>query len=310
MKKPISLQSVIAETIKTMKETNTVFTPCSYHKMFILTAKSLGMAPREIIAYLCDEKETLRIEEELQGMAEELLTTANAFENTVNATHDDVNNLLEVYTQADLENAPEESMSLYFLKLKQENLLMQKKLNSTLSDLKDQKRSFERINNLINTDLLMGIYSRRYLEKKLKDLLYEYKRYDKPFSVLMIDIDDFKIVNDKYGHLVGDKVLAKVGEILKASLRQLDIPSRYGGDEIVVLLPNTKKEEAFKAALKIQSIFQKARFKTSQDEFSITASIGIYEVQPKDDFETILNKTDNAMYEAKAKGKNAVVMHQ
>jgi len=187
---------------------------------------------------------------------------------------------------------------------------MQKKLNSTLSDLKDQKRSFERINNLINTDLLMGIYSRRYLEKKLKDLLYEYKRYDKPFSVLMIDIDDFKIVNDKYGHLVGDKVLAKVGEILKTSLRQLDIPSRYGGDEIVVLLPNTKKEEAFKAALKIQSIFQKARFKTSQDEFSITASIGVYEVEPKDDFETVLNKTDNAMYEAKAKGKNAVVMHQ
>ena len=309
MKKPISLQSVIAETIKTMKETNTVFTPCNYHKMFILTAKSLGMAPREIIAYLCDEKETLRIEEELQSMTEELLTTANAFENTVNATHDDVNNLLEVYTQADLENATEENIGLYFLKLKQENLLMQKKLNLTLSDLKDQKRSFERINNLINTDLLMGIYSRRYLEKKLKDLLYEYKRYDKPFSVLMIDIDDFKIVNDKYGHLVGDKVLAKVGEILKTSLRQLDIPSRYGGDEIVVLLPNTKKEEALKAASKIQSIFQKARFKTSQYEFSITASIGIYEVQPKDDFETILNKTDNAMYEAKAKGKNAVVMH-
>jgi len=310
MKKPISLQSVIAETIKTMKETNTVFTPCSYHKMFILTAKSLGMTPREIIAYLCDEKETLRIEEELQSMTEELLTTANAFENTVNATHDDVNNLLEVYTQADLENATEENIGLYFLKLKQENLLMQKKLNLTLSDLKAQKRSFERINNLINTDLLMGIYSRRYLEKKLKDLLYEYKRYDKPFSVLMIDIDDFKIVNDKYGHLVGDKVLAKVGEILKTSLRQLDIPSRYGGDEIVVLLPNTKKEEAFKAASKIQSFFQKARFKTSQDEFSITASIGVYEVEPKDDFETILNKTDNAMYEAKAKGKNAVVMHQ
>lgn len=310
MRKPINLQSVIAETIKTMKETNTVFTPCSYHKMFILTAKSLGMAPREIIAYLCDEKETLRIEEELQGMAEELLTTANAFENTINATHDDVNNLLEVYTEADLENTPEENMHLYFLKLKQENLLMQKKLTLTLNDLKEQKKSFERINNLINTDLLMGIYSRRYLEKKLKDLLYEYKRYDKPFSVLMIDIDDFKTVNDKYGHLVGDKVLAKVGEILKASLRQLDIPSRYGGDEIVVLLPNTKKEEAFKAASKIQSFFQKTRFKTSQDEFSITTSIGVYEVQPKDDFETVLNKTDNAMYEAKAKGKNAVVIHQ
>jgi len=310
VKKSISLQSVIASTIKTMKETNTVFTPCNYHKMFILTAKSLGMAPREIIAYLCDEKETLRIEEELQEMTQELLTTANAFENTLNTTHDDVHSLLEVYTQANLENIEEENMGLYLLKLKQENLLMQKKLNLTLSDLKEQKKTFERINNLINTDLLMGIYSRRYLEKKLKDLLYEYKRYDKPFSVLMIDIDDFKIINDKYGHLVGDKVLAKVGEILKASLRQLDIPSRYGGDEIVVLLPNTKKEEAFKAALKIQSFFQKARFKNSQDEFSITTSIGVYEVEPKDDFETVLNKADNAMYEAKAKGKNAVVMHQ
>ncbi len=304
--KKVDLSTVIAQTIQTMKETNTTFTPCNYHKMFILTAKSLGMAPREIINYLCDKKEALRIEEELEGITHELLSTANAFETTVTTTHDDVYRLLEVYNEQDIENVPEELLPVHLLRLKEENLITRKKLNSALNDLKEQKKTFEKINNLIYTDALMGIYSRRYLEKKLKEFLYEYKRYNTPFSVLMIDIDDFKKVNDTYGHIVGDKVLSKVGEILKTSLRQVDVPARYGGDEIVVLLKHTGKDSAYKTALKIKDLFKKTRFKTKDNEFSITTSIGVYEVDIKDDEETILRKVDNAMYKAKSNGKNTV----
>ena len=305
--KDSKLCSIAFKSVEIIKNDNIPPTPCNYKKIFILQAKNTGMLPQEILTYLCDSRDSLNAEEEIRAINEEVYNTIKKVENTVDYLDENISNLLENYNEVDLGKS-EENLNENLLKLKQENILMQSKIQSVYQDIKEQKNTIEKIQNLLNQDILMGIYSRRYMESKLKDLMYEYKRYGHTFSILMIDVDNFKNVNDTYGHLVGDNVLMKIGEILKTSLRQTDIPVRYGGDEVLVLLPNTTLIYAEKAALKIQSIFRKIVFKKSYSEFSITVSIGIYEIQPDDTLESVLQKADSALYKAKQDGKNKIIV--
>ena len=110
------------------------------------------------------------------------------------------------------------------------------------------------------TDFLTGLYNKRVLMDILSHELEQNRRYDRPLSVLFIDIDDFKAYNDAYGHVAGDMVLKKVAEILKASTRQADFAGRYGGEEFVVILPGTAKEDALAVAERIRQAVEHTAF--------------------------------------------------
>lgn len=161
------------------------------------------------------------------------------------------------------------------------------------------------------TDPLLNIYNRRYLEQRLKEETARMNRYKLPLSLLLLDIDHFKNINDRYGHLIGDKVLKKIGEILMEQVRETDLPARYGGEEIAILLPNTREKEAFNMAERIRLFIEQTNFngvETNDGALNCTVSIGITSAKDNNCQGTdLLNRADIAMYQAKKTGRNRVV---
>lgn len=126
-------------------------------------------------------------------------------------------------------------------------------------------------------------------------------------SLLIIDLDNFKKYNDAFGHIVGDRVLAKAGEILRNSLRKTDTAYRYGGEEFAVLLPETKGEEALHFAERIRQAFENKDLTLQKEQnFSVTVSIGVAQYESGEELNTFIKRTDTNMYAAKNKGKNRI----
>ena len=165
------------------------------------------------------------------------------------------------------------------------------------------------------TDPLMGIYNRRYLERRLKEEGLRAKRYGQPLALLLVDIDDFKAVNDTYGHQCGDFVLEQLGQVMLDSIRDSDMVARYGGDEIVILLPNTCDSEAFLFAERLRKIVENQDIalpdKRGERKLSlnITVSIGVAGFnQSCMNSWSFIEHADKALYQAKEKGRNMVVV--
>ena len=135
-------------------------------------------------------------------------------------------------------------------------------------------------------------------------------RYGSPNSCLMIDIDFFKKVNDEYGHHTGDVVLKETAKVIKSCIREIDVVARWGGEEFIVLLPETKKDEAFGVASRIREVIAGHSF--AQITQQITVSIGLAGVpNPSiNTAESLINASDLAMYEAKSKGRNRIEIHE
>ncbi len=155
------------------------------------------------------------------------------------------------------------------------------------------------------TDSLTGLYHHKYFELRFKEEIERAKRYEHPVSLLMIDIDHFKKINDSHGHPAGDSVLEKLALTLKKTLRQGDILARYGGEEFAVILPHTNKNNAFKAGERLRTAVEKTPF----DNLSITVSIGVGCFDGKDlnfDDKKVISAADAALYRAKQNGRNRV----
>lgn len=167
---------------------------------------------------------------------------------------------------------------------------------------------FNQVKIRADHDGLTRIHNRRAFDERLIDELRRHQRYRHAMSLLMVDIDHFKGINDRYGHLVGDHVLREVGRILSETLRSTDFTARYGGEEFVVILPQTAEEQARVLAERLRGAIAEARFVHEGEVFSITVSVGVSAMQPgaltrrKD----LLEKADKALYQAKHLGRNQV----
>lgn len=170
-------------------------------------------------------------------------------------------------------------------------------------DITDKKM----VEHLSITDNLTQIYNRRKIEFILNYSIKQLGRDFESLTVLIIDIDNFKSVNDIYGHEVGDDVLAKFAQIIKDSVRQNDSFGRWGGEEFVVVLPSTNEEGGFVVAEKIRTNLEQYNFTKVGVK---TCSIGLYEIDPNDDLKSAISKADKAMYQAKHTGKNKTVIYQ
>jgi len=165
-----------------------------------------------------------------------------------------------------------------------------------ITGIEGAKRELRR---LIYTDYLTGLYNTRYLYKKMGEETEKSKRYKDAFSLLYVDIDNFKHHNDVYGHRSGDQLLQKFSEILNSQLREKDSAFRYGGEEFIVLLPQTRKEKAWEVAVGLRKNVEQ---QLSLD-YGITVSIGVAQYQPGKD---VIEQADQAMYRAKREQKNRV----
>lgn len=171
-------------------------------------------------------------------------------------------------------------------------------------DITDKKRADERINFLANFDSLTGLPNRFQLEERLKYTIGAAKRNSEQFSVIFLDLDHFKEVNDTLGHDAGDALLIELAKRFNAVLREVDTVSRVGGDEFIFLLPNTNASGASHIADKLLKIID-TPCKFYENEMAVTASIGIA-IYPEDglDQQTLFKNADTAMYEAKQSGRN------
>lgn len=181
-------------------------------------------------------------------------------------------------------------------------------------------RLYDTVNKLAITDDLTGLFNRRYFIRQLEEEIKRNKRYHHSFSLIMFDIDDFKKFNDIYGHLMGDVVLRKIAEILDKNVRNVDIVSRYGGEEFIVILPETDIDEAVSVAEKIRKACEETLLKEDDMELiiknsqkednpsarNLTLSGGVANYNTDLSKEEFIKKVDAALYQAKAAGKNRV----
>ncbi|KPD21096.1 GGDEF domain-containing protein [Idiomarina abyssalis] len=172
---------------------------------------------------------------------------------------------------------------------------------------RSRREAYEQLQKTSTTDPLTGIFNRLHIDNSLKSLLASSKRDLKPTSILLLDVDHFKRINDEYGHIAGDKVLVAIGNVMKETTREGDLVGRWGGEEFLIICPDTDGDKAANIANRIVERLNKQPL---LDDINATVSIGIATASgrdKKDTVETLLQTADKNLYKAKADGRNTVV---
>jgi diguanylate cyclase (GGDEF)-like protein len=181
----------------------------------------------------------------------------------------------------------------------------QLKLKKLIEDLESSKAQLK---DLASIDSLTKLYNRRYCMKISQHLITEMKQDNTNISVMMLDIDEFKSINDTYGHLGGDKVLIDIANKIQNFMQDLGVVCRYGGEEFVILLPKLDINEAYLLAKKLNENIANTKIYFENKEINLTISIGVADVKvhEEDTIEKALHRADKALYRVKNSGKNSV----
>ena len=183
-----------------------------------------------------------------------------------------------------------------------------------LRDITERKRAEEELRDSENryrelsiVDDLTQLYNSRYFYHQLKMEMDRTERYGQPLTLLLLDLDDFKTFNDAYGHVEGDKVLLRLGQVVKRCLRQTDSGYRYGGEEFTVLLPMTTDADGAVTAERIRTEFKKENFSPAPgQDVHVTVSIGLAQYKPQEEMKVFVHRVDQLMYQGKKNGKDRV----
>jgi diguanylate cyclase (GGDEF)-like protein/PAS domain S-box-containing protein len=188
----------------------------------------------------------------------------------------------------------------------QENISLAATFANQVAVALENARTYEKMQTQAITDALTGIYNRRGLFEIGEFEFLRARRINRPLCALMLDIDHFKRVNDHYGHATGDQALRGLTERCRTALRAVDVIGRYGGEEFVILLPDTNLESARLVAERLRQSITKEPFATDSGPLRITISIGVAEASVRDTLGTLVERADAALYEAKRAGRNCV----
>ncbi len=172
--------------------------------------------------------------------------------------------------------------------------------------LEEHRSAFEKLSI---TDELTGLYNSRHFYEQLRIEMQRSLRYERKLSVVLIDIDDFKKHNDSYGHIEGDHVLRRLGELITKALRGNDSGYRYGGEEFTIILPETGEDQAIIVAERIRTDFKAAEFAPEGTVVCKTLSAGVAQFALQDDVSMLIRKADQAMYLAKRRGKDQIAVY-
>lgn len=168
-------------------------------------------------------------------------------------------------------------------------------------------RLYQKVGKLAITDGLTGVYTRRYVMDRLEEEMARCQLRGLKMSFLMMDVDHFKSLNDRYGHLTGDQALRKIGLFIRENIREIDIPGRYGGEEFCVILPETNLDGAFYAAERIRKAVEEGVINAYDEKLKVTLSLGIATYpEHGQTIPEIMDKADWALYRSKKRGRNKV----
>ena len=194
-----------------------------------------------------------------------------------------------------------EWLLFYGLKLASQRLrFVIKQQTSEIHELKEYYKSLSQI------DGLTRLYNHSFFNQRLQQEMQRSQRADTPLCLLMCDTDDFKQINDQYGHLVGDKVIEGISALIRRTVRGSDFAGRYGGEEFIVALPDTRIDNACELANRLIKAIRACRFEVTKGKVSVTSSIGVAAWDGSDSLEVFIKSTDAALYQAKQKGKDRV----
>jgi diguanylate cyclase (GGDEF)-like protein len=167
-----------------------------------------------------------------------------------------------------------------------------------------------RLEQAAQNDALTGLCNRRELMDRLEPEVATARRYDTALSLIMLDIDHFKRVNDSYGHQAGDDVLQALAKIMHNCLRISDLPARYGGEEFVIVCPHTDSHGARQIAERLRCTVEQASLTTRRGDIRLTISVGVAEFRAQDSVDELISLADQALYRAKQDGRNRVYIHR
>lgn len=173
-----------------------------------------------------------------------------------------------------------------------------------LAGVQNLDQAHARIITLMHTDPLTGLANRRFFTDMLEKAMAFASRHEQPLSLIMVDLDDFKAINDTYGHEAGDQVLTSFAQLTQDFIRKEDLVARFGGEEFILMLPSTDLKQTTLIAERLRGQMENVTFSASPAR--VTASFGITQFRPGDTFETLINRADEALYAAKGAGKNRV----
>jgi diguanylate cyclase (GGDEF)-like protein len=180
-----------------------------------------------------------------------------------------------------------------------------------VTEQKENENKLKQLNELLErratTDMLTGIYNRLRFNEFLDREISEVLRYPHPLALIMFDIDNFKKINDTYGHHTGDRVLQDLVKVLSANIRETDVFARWGGEEFMILSPYMDVEHSIQLAEKLRSVIEVHRF---DGPALVTSSFGVTQFDVHDTAESLIARVDTALYQAKAAGRNRVVLIQ
>lgn len=176
------------------------------------------------------------------------------------------------------------------------------------NEIDERKKAQDALRTLAITDPLTGLYNRRHFFELAEEAYQRSRVVASNLSVILIDVDNFKLVNDRYGHAVGDQVLIMLARIMQESVRKVDKVARYGGEEFVILLPDTRPEAACEVAERLRSMVESQNLHVESFQIHLGVSLGVafYDSETDLNLEALLNRADMAMYEAKQAGGNRV----
>jgi len=189
----------------------------------------------------------------------------------------------------------------------EELLLRLKRVVNERQLTKDRIHMLKRLQKLAITDALTALYNSRHFYSQIELEVDRSNRYKHPLSLLLLDIDHFKEFNDTYGHLEGNKVLQRIGSVIRSCLRKMDSAYRYGGEEFTVILPETSIEEAEIVAHRIRNAIADETFTPGPDkQVTVTVSVGVTQYCLQEDINAFVQRSDTAMYTSKNGGRNMV----
>ena len=193
-----------------------------------------------------------------------------------------------------------------------EDTALAKAIGEQIGMAVERAKLFEEISQLAITDDLTGLYNSRHLKRVLGEESKRSFRYGRSFSFIMLDIDFFKIYNDRHGHLRGDEVLRTLAGLLLQNTRDVDVVFRYGGEEFSIIIPEVSKQEAFTMAERIRRVVQDHVFPFEEEQpgGNLTVSMGIAGFpEDAEDSERLIDNADRALYRAKLSGRNRVCVY-
>ena len=183
----------------------------------------------------------------------------------------------------------------------------QRSLEHTSKELADLQEEIRRRDELAHTDELTKLYNRRAFNVRLAEETSRARRYENKVSLIIIDIDDFKAVNDTFGHLVGDRLLAMIAKSILGAVRNPDFAARYGGEEFVIICPQTDTHGAELVAERLRKTVAETSFTVRGQPIETTISAGVASLSRADSIDDLVDRADRALYLAKRRGKNRVV---